>query len=44
MRLEKVFNDILGFRMLTDSYASLLEGGNAGRSMECRYESWKSER
>lgn len=26
MRLEKVFNDILGFRMLTDSYASLLEG------------------
>lgn len=26
MRLEKVFNDILGFRMLTDSYTSLLEG------------------
>ncbi len=24
MRLEKVFNDILGFRMLTDSYESLL--------------------
>lgn len=26
MRLEKVFNDILGFRMLTDSYMGLLEG------------------
>ena len=26
MRLEKVFNDILGFRMLTDNYKSLLEG------------------
>lgn len=26
MRLEKVFNDILGFRMLVDSYDSLLEG------------------
>ncbi len=26
MRLEKVFNDILGFRMLTDSYDSLLKG------------------
>ena len=25
MRLEKVFNDILGFRMLTDSYESLLK-------------------
>lgn len=27
MRLEKVFNDILGFRMLTDRYDSLLEDG-----------------
>lgn len=26
MRLEKVFNDILGFRMLIDSYNALLEG------------------
>lgn len=26
MRLEKVFNDILGFRMLIDSYNTLLEG------------------
>ena len=26
MQLEKVFNDILGFRMLTDSYKNLLEG------------------
>lgn len=26
MRLEKVFNDLLGFRMLTDNYKSLLEG------------------
>lgn len=26
MRLEKVFNDILGFRMLVDSYDTLLEG------------------
>lgn len=26
MRLEKVFNDILGFRMLVDSYDILLEG------------------
>lgn len=26
MRLEKVFNDILGFRMLVDSYNTLLEG------------------
>lgn len=25
MRLEKVFNDILGFRMLTDSYGNLFE-------------------
>lgn len=27
MRLEKVFNDILGFRMLTDSYEALLGDG-----------------
>lgn len=26
MRLEKVFNDILGFRMLVDSYDTLLKG------------------
>lgn len=26
MRLEKVFNDIFGFRMLVDSYDTLLEG------------------
>jgi len=26
MRLEKVFNDILGFRMLTDRYEGLLDG------------------
>ena len=26
MRLEKVFNDLLGFRMLTDNYKNLLEG------------------
>ena len=26
MRLEKVFNDLLGFRMLTDNYKGLLEG------------------